>query len=405
MKKFFKYTMMLMAAMTVTSFVACSDDDDEVKSYKLTITLNPVDVDATNINNLKIVVKGTSNADTISLNSIAQQELTLTQGTYQITANGKVIDEATAYVQGSAAAELYADQAIEVRLSKYNQSPLVFTTLHTTGSALYYVLDSYIEIANNSDEVQYLDGLVLANTLANQKSKSAWQEAFPDKYRTGDASNAIVLAFPGTGKDYPLQPGQSVVVADQALNHKLAYGDDESKKENYANSPDLTNANFEKFYGNGDVDNENVPNMDVVIRLNQYKKMWAFGVSGGAYMLVKFPEGMTWQKFIEDESNYETQPNSTSTGQVLMIPNKYVLDAVDAYDNGVAAEDHYPFFLAKDDASGVEVNDMYSGKCIRRKVSKIENGRVYYKDTNNSREDFVNNQPLTPGVTPTAVDN
>lgn len=404
MKKVFKFTMMLMATMTVTSFVACSDDDDEVKSYPLTITLNPGDIAANNIGNVKIIVSNATKSDTISANGLTEQKLTLTQGTYNITVSGKVKDEATAYVQGTATAELYAEKSVEVKLTKYNQSPLVFKTLHTTGSALYYVLDSYFEIANNSDEVQYLDGLIVANTLANQKAKSAWQEAFPDKYRTGDASNAIVLAFPGSGKDYPLQPGEFVVVADQALNHKLAYGDDEEKKENFVNSPDLSGANFEKYYGNGDADNEKVPNMEIVVRLNKYKKMWAFGVTGGAYMLVKLPEGTTWQQYIADEANFEVQPNSTSTGQVLMIPSKYVLDAVDIYEHGLAAEDHYPFFLPQDDASGVEANDMYAGKCIRRKVSKIENGRVYYKDTNNSRDDWKNNQDVTPGLQPTSVD-
>ena len=41
---------------------------------------------------------------------------------------------------------------------------------------------------------------------------------------------------------------------------------------------------------------------------------------------------------------------------------------------------------------------------MRRKVSRIENGRAYYQDTNNSSNDFLNNQPLTPGQTPTQAD-
>ena len=172
MKKFFNYAMMVMATLAMTTFVACSsDDDDEVKSYKLKITLNPTDVAASNIGNIKIIVKGVTKADTLTLNAVADKELTLTQGTYSISASGKVLDEATAYVQGTATAELFADKTVEVKLSKFNQSPLVFKTLHTTGGAQYYVLDSYFEIVNNSDEVQYLDGLVLAAPLANLKAQ------------------------------------------------------------------------------------------------------------------------------------------------------------------------------------------------------------------------------------------
>jgi hypothetical protein len=46
----------------------------------------------------------------------------------------------------------------------------------------------------------------------------------------------------------------------------------------------------------------------------------------------------------------------------------------------------------------------WSGKSIRRKVTKIENGRPYYQDTNNSTNDFLLDQPLKPGVTPTVAD-
>ena len=402
MKKFLKYTMMMMAAMVVTSFVACSsDDDDEVKSFPLTITLNTGDVAADNISNIKIIVKGTAKADTITMNSIAQQTLTLTQGTYNITVSGKVKDEATAYVQGTATAELYAEQSVTVNLSKYNQSPLVFKAIYGAGSVSGYVLDCYVEIANNSDEVQYLDGILLADPLANQKAKSAWQETYPDKYNGGQGS---VLAFPGSGKDYPLLPGQSVVVADQAMNHKLAYGEDDSKAADYAVAPDLSNADFEKYYGNGDIDNEKVPNMEVVFSNNKYMKMWAFGVMGRAYMMAKLPEGMTWQQFAADESNYSTTPGITATTQFLMIPAKYILDAVEIYNPATDPAENYPFFLPKDDTKGIHGPESYTANCVHRKVSKIENGRVYYKDTNNSGDDFKTNQPLTPGVTPTTVD-
>ncbi len=401
MKKFFKYSLMLVAAMTVTAFTACSSDDDEVKSYKLTITLNPTDVQAANLSNIKMIVKGSTKSDTITMDAVATKELTLTQGNYNISVSGKVKDEATAYVNGTATAELFADKSVTVNLTKYNKSPLVFKTIYGAGSVMGYVLDCYVEIANNSDEVQYLDGVILADPLANQKAKSAWQETYPDKYNCGQGS---VLAFPGTGKQYPLMPGQSVLVADQAMNHKLAYGDDESKKEDYSKAPDLSNANFEKYYGNGDADNEKVPNMEVVYSNNKYMKMWAFGVMGRAYIMAKLPEGMTWQQYAADESNYATTPGTTSTMLYMMIPSKYVLDAVEIYNPATDPADNYPFFLPQDDTKGIHGPATYSANCVQRKVAKIENGRVYYTDTNNSSNDCKTDQPLTPGVTPTTVD-
>lgn len=405
MKKFLKYTMMMMAAMVVTSFVACSsDDDDEVKSFPLTITLNTGDVAATNISNIKIIVKGTAKADTITMNSVAEKKLTLTQGTYNITVSGKVKDEATAYVQGTATAELYAEKSVTVNLTKYNQSPLVFKTIYNVGSVKGYVLDCYVEIANNSDEVQYLDGLMLCAPLANQKAQSAWQKEYADIYHEGGALNGIVLAFPGSGHDYPIQPGASVTVADEAQNHKLAYGDDESKKEEYDKAPNLSGANFEKFFDSGDIDNPAVPNMLTVLRRSgSTMKMWAFGVMGRAYYLVKLPEGTTPAQYVANESNFAPMPGSTASTLYLKVPSKYVLDAVDVYADGVDAADHYPYFAAVDDASGVAGGATYSAQALRRKVKKIENGRPYYQDTNNSANDFKLGDN-TPGVTPTTAD-
>lgn len=400
MKKFLQYATMLMATVAVTSFVACSsDDDDEVKSYPLTITFTPEGVSASNIGDVKVIVKGTTKSDTLKLASLAEQKLTLTQGTYNITVSGKVKDEATAYVQGTATAELYAEKSVEVKLSKYNQSPLVFKTIYNVGTVTGYVLDCYVEIVNNSDEVQYLDGVMLADPLANQKAKNAWQEAFPDTYHEGGALNGIVIAFPGSGTDYPLQPGQSVTVADQAMNHKLAYGSDESKKDNYAKAPDLSNANFEKFYDNGDVDNPAVPNMVTVLRRSaSAQKMWAFGVAGRAYMLIKLPAGTTPQQYVADENNFTTYPASTATTLYLKIPSKYVLDAVDVYQSTVDPADHYPFFAATDDATGIPGGAMYSSQPVRRKISRTENGRAYYQDTNNSAADFYVSTNNTPGI-------
>ncbi len=404
MKKILKMTLMLMAAMTVTSFVACSNDDDEIKSYPLTITLSPTDVDANNVSDVTIIVKGTAKADTIKAASLADQKLTLTQGTYTITVNGKVKDEAKAYVQGTATAELYQEKSVEVKLSKYTQSSLVFKTIYNVGSVMGYVLDCYLEIANNSDEVQYLDGLMVCAPLANLKAQNAWQQEYPDTYNEGGALNGIVIAFPGSGKDYPIKPGEFVIMADEAQNHQLSYGDDESKKADYANAPDLSKANFEKYFGTGDIDNPAVPNMETVLmRSGSKMKQWVFGVMGRAYYLVKLPEGMTPQQYVALESNFATMPGSTASTLYLKVPSKYVLDAVDVYANSVDPADHYPFFAAQDDASGIQGADTYSAKAVRRKVSKIENGRVYYQDTNNSANDFWIGDN-TPGVTPTSVD-
>ena len=88
--------------------------------------------------------------------------------------------------------------------------------------------------------------------------------------------------------------------------------------------------------------------------------------------------------------------------EFLMIPSKYVLDAVDIWN--AESTEHYGTFLPKDDAQGVLASKTWEVKCVRRKVTKIVNRRPYSQDTNPTANEVLTNQPLTPGVTPTAVD-
>ena len=56
------------------------------------------------------------------------------------------------------------------------------------------------------------------------------------------------------------------------------------------------------------------------------------------------------------------------------------------------------------DAGYVFVSESYNSKSLRRKAKQIINGKVIYKDTNNSSEDFNGEATPTPGVNPTVVD-
>lgn len=402
-KKFLKNGVIAMMAVCGLAFVSCSEDNDEgMKSYKLTVSYSlPSDVEASNVEELKLILGSTAKNDTLSLDA-NPKEIELPQGQYKVTVTGKVADEAKAYLSGSTSVDLYANTPVTVNLQKVMQSSLIFKTIHNSGSKQYYMHESYFEIVNNSDEVQYLDNLILTAPTGNQQTANAWQaNGYEDLYACGQGS---VVAFPGNGHDYPLQPGESVLIANDATNHKLAYGEDTSQAADYASCPDLSNADWEIYlnYNANDVDYA-APNLKTIFHNNKYMFAFGLGVSGRSYVLAKLPEGMTPEAYAALESSVMYEPGTSSTTMTyLVIPSKYVLDAVDIYDP--ETENHYPTFLPQDDATGVKGNPMYSAKCIRRKVTKIENGRPYYQDTNNSAADFLRDQPLTPGETPTSVD-
>lgn len=393
---------MLYIAASVLAVTACGNHDDTLPSYNLTINyaVSP-ELSVSNLKDLQLIIGNTTKADTLSLTDLSAKTVTLTQGQYTLTLKGKVIDEAQAYVSGTTSVDLYDDKSASISIDKILQSSLIFKTIYFNASKRGYMKEGFFEIVNNSDEVQYLDNIIIAAPKGNQKAPNAWQAAgVNDLYNSGQG---VVLAFPGTGKDYPLKPGQSIVVANDAFNHKMGYGDDESQKEAYTVCPDLSKADWEVYldYNPNDVDYP-APNLKNIFENN--KRMFAFGIGvfGRSYIIAKLPEGITPEAFAANPINLQTTPGTTSKTLHLMIPSKYVLDAVDVYDP--ANDSHVPTFLPKDDATGVRGNTAYTGKCIRRKVVRIANNRPYYKDTNNSQEDFVAGQPNIPGITPTAID-
>ena len=96
-KKFLKNGVIAMMAVCGLAFVSCSEDNDEgMKSYKLTVSYSlPSDVEASNVEELKLILGSTAKNDTLSLDANSK-EIELPQGQYKVTVTGKVADEAKA---------------------------------------------------------------------------------------------------------------------------------------------------------------------------------------------------------------------------------------------------------------------------------------------------------------------
>ena len=133
-----------------------------------------------------------------------------------------------------------------------------------------YTTDSYVEIFNNSDEVQYMDGKYLG--LAESVSPAA----YPAKDNPDSIYLRQVCRFPGKGTDYPVAPGGSVVIAARsARDHRTSA----------ATSVDLSGADFEvkAMEGSGNPDVPMLPlvsNSTNILTLNL--------ISGGLNAVVLF---------------------------------------------------------------------------------------------------------------------
>ena len=388
----------IVAVAAAAVFATSCNKEDTAKKFTLTVNITvPSGVKVTNI-----VAEATKGNKTNTLEVATTSDTTATataslpQGDYKVAVSGTV--SSTANAVGAAEVSLYEDTQVTVALSVVSASPIIIKAVQYTPGKQAYIQplsDTWIEIVNNSDEVQYLDQIILIGGMGRQTKANAWQaNGYENLY--GGVTQSPVYAFPGTGKDYPLQPGASVVVANCPIDHTAAGA-------GFENCTDLSKADWE-FYGSynaKDTDYEGIPNMELVYCAFTSQLNWGQNFFGWAGAIIKLPAGITPAQYAANPENLMTTPGTTSTSQYLMFKNEYVLDAIDVWE--ADAEVHYPTFLPVDDAEGILGPAAWSGQGVRRKVTKIENGRAYYKDTNKSSADFVVGK-IVPGAVPTQVD-
>ena len=111
----------------------------------------------------------------------------------------------------------------------------------------------YAEIYNNGTQVVYLDGMLLGKGFRFGARDYTARPCLQTRQGANDPDGVWThhfARFPGSGTEYPIQPGETVVVATDAVDHS----------QFFSGFIDLSNADFE-LIGSGDVDNASVPNM------------------------------------------------------------------------------------------------------------------------------------------------
>ena len=131
--------------------------------------------------------------------------------------------------------------------------------------------DQYIAIFNPTNEVKYLDGLALCvNAIDPSRAiQFAPKDDFVNRYYGASG----ISYFPGKGADYPVKPGQTIIVAKYAIDHKAQFeseleGEDLSMYGGLDDFLDLSKADFEWTninYDAGQKNNPNVPDMNAIL--------------------------------------------------------------------------------------------------------------------------------------------
>lgn len=420
--KYFAWALLLAGGFVMT---ACSDDD--VATTQVDMELNVIN----SIGDDLTVKTGTYTFTNIStgletkidhtstLTRAATQSAlaTLTDGLYNVTFIGtasysyketQIItnedgEEETVEVTKTADVDVQgAKQNIEVKggtvsldlsvyvLNKDEKGDFVIAEVFAAGSLneetnKQYNGDQYIRIHNNSSETLYADGLVLLESKFLTVTKNDYTPDIMEEAMTVQ----VIAMVPGNGTDYPVLPGESITICDNAINHKEAN----------PGSADLSKADFEWYTqststSNPDIDNPDVPNLDMMY--NYTKTVWVLAKQGNkAYAIGRLPTGMTSETYLADykyEYTY-TLPtgNQSKVFKEYKFPNSWIIDAVNMSPKNkyvwnltsMALDMGYTYI-------GVNstIAENYGKAIVRRTAYTTENGRKVLQDTNNSSVDF-----------------
>ncbi|WP_293933605.1 DUF4876 domain-containing protein [Sphingobacterium sp. UBA6645] len=385
-----KYTLYgLLAAASLFSSCSRIDnglDTDDIAYMTLNITANPVAEGIERTEGLKIVLENFTEGYRI------EQEMTngvnriekLIPGTYSINITGNVEQEGkTFYLIGSKVNYLVVKdgESLSIDVNGASVGPLAFSELFYAGTEPFYFRNQFYEIINNSDETVYLDGLHFANLVPSAATVNlpVWPESDAGKYVYAER----IWKIPGTGKDYPLAPGESFSMAQFAANHQLAQYNPKSPIDcstsefefnmNNANFPDQPATDMQHVFYNGLAGKGSLP-------------QYLTSVMGGAYVIFRVPEGESYDP-VNNKSLQTRNLATTSANLYAKIPLTYIMDAVECGQNeNMITAKRVPSLL---DAGMTYVGATYNSKGVRRKKSGVDNaGRPILQDTNNSTEDF-----------------
>jgi hypothetical protein len=250
-----------------------------------------------------------------------------------------------------------------------------------------YTWFQYFKIYNNADTTVYLDGMLWGRTF-NYVHDSEFQPCTEtDQFRNDPLGIWVTFfhQFPGSGTEYPVDPGQYVTVALDAVDHSVV---DPSL-------PDLSNADFE-LVREGDTDNPDVPNMPWV------------GSDHPAYTHGLEPDCTSGPCFLARAVDLEslTRARYPPGGNLewVRIPMQSVIDVVSdniwdpSYDQFDPCDSSIPNNV---DALEAPTYDIYydATLSLKRNVLRMApNGRPVYQDINVSFLDFAERSRLSQSL-------
>ena len=375
-----KYLLLAIFAAIVFS---CSDKPDMAKEIMLSIQLIlPEGDDVVAPPSYKIAFK--NEYENYYFNITAGPDGTATvrlrPGLYDIIVSARTLTKI--YSGGSEKDVIVADENHRnIDIDIVETGALVFKELYYCGSPPpgggIYFRDQFYEIYNNSEEMLYVDGLCIAIIYSNLAS------ANQPNWNIENQGNYVFLyqawQLPGNGTEYPLEPGESIIICQWATNHITSISGN-------PNSLDLSSGEFEAIIPgvtNAIMTDGPPINMKLVFNSQSNMLQWLTTVNGAAFVIF-FPDATV------NFSTPITQVGASARG--VPVPVKMIVDAVECVTNAASVQQkRVPLKL---DAGAIYVSGQYVKESVARKIEETTaDGRHIYQDTNNSTEDFEVQKP------------
>lgn len=427
-----KQFILILALVTV--FIGCRKNDiDTAKPVSLKITVNYEADQAALLlpkNNVEIklsnLVSGQSYTAKTDNDGVAVFA-SIVPGNYTITAGNTILAQQYTNTTGinttgdvsfgaSETFNIVADKELTLTLNAGRIGDLVFKQIYYAGSNTSRgaaFRDQFIEIYNNSNDTIYADSLYIGNSHANHTRVSAGATSFDWSTSTGMPTNIgdpnkdyvyakFLFMIPGSGKDHPLAPGQSLIIAQTALDHTKPYVDNGGNTQGITDpslTVDLSSADWETYFVDfletqanpyrWDIDNPNVRNIKILYVGTGARDYIMDAPGREDFFMFKTSENVSaWKAYPE--------PSTPSSNNALQVPVKYIIDAVEILTPLETARIPKRLPVALDATGTFVTGGQYSSQSLIRKTAKTLNGRVVLQDTNNSSNDFSTKTKADP---------
>ena len=408
MKKLILKSIMLMltAAMCLTS---CSSDDPIPVIPTATVTLEiPANLENTVLTNAVATLTNVQTKQAYTVegsffvkdgNDYKIMLENLEAGTYNIAVNGH-LDFTLNGVAGQKDFEVSSENVVlsttatsmKMTVSTFTaQGGFVISEIFFTGTSTSegksYSGDQYIIITNNSDVTLYADSIAVLESAFLTTTK---EDYTPDIMSTHFSVQACYM-IPGTGRSVPVEPGESLTLAINAIDHT----------SEQPNSINLTGADFEFFDETSnpnftDPDGE-APNLDkwycYTATIYQFHSR---GFNSMAIAKMQTSKEDWLENYVYDATYMfvfgDFSKEMTKKG-IYKVPNEWILDGVNLSVESVREWNVL-------DAS-IDAGWTYCGKVDRdetrfnKSVIRKQDANGKYIDTNNSTNDFTPEAPAS----------